>query len=193
MLQITLDGFYHRPSVLNVDTQHRIEEHPIQNRIDILLDIHGRGVLAIAGQSAGSHHSPESFVLHKQASLIGQRVSDTVVLMSGMYHDVRTVKRRPFGIVIEDRTTRSKNIPRVIHVKIEHAQPKSKMNTGHRIAIIDGSELPLREDLSMIVELFGGVRFLGGVNQLANLDNGLIVRRFNEPDSVVGWKHGGSY
>src|SRR5262245_7786558 len=113
--------------------------------------------------------------------------------MSGMYHDVRTVKRRPFGVVIEERTTSGKHIPGVIHVKIQHAQPKSKMNAGHRIAIIGCNELTLREDLSVVLEFFEGVGFLGGVNQLAYLDNGLVVQGFNETDSIVGRKHGGSY
>ena len=105
MWQITVDGSDHRPSVLDVDTQHRIGELPTQNRIDILLDVHGRGVPAIAGQAAGCHHSPESFFLHKQPRVIGQRVSDTVMLMVWMYHDVRAIKRRPFGVVIEERPT----------------------------------------------------------------------------------------
>jgi hypothetical protein len=78
-------------------------------------------------------------------------------------------------------------------VKIQHAQPKSKMNTGHGIAAIDCRKLALREDLSVIVEFFERVGFLGGVNQLANLDNGLVVQRFNETDSIVGWKHRSSY
>jgi hypothetical protein len=193
MLQITVDGFYRRPSVLDVDTQHRIKELATQNRIDILLDVHGRDVPAIAGQATGSHHAPESFFLHEQARLLGQGVSDTVVLMSGMYHDVRNVKRRPFGIVIEERTTSGQNIPGVIKVKVRHAQPKGKMNTGNGIAAIDGSELALREDLSVILEFFERVGFLGGVNQPANLNNGLVIPRLNETDSIVGWKHGDSY
>src|SRR5262249_43141518 len=98
MLQGAAGRVYHRPSVLDVDTQHWIKELPRQHRIDILLDVHDRGVLAVTGQTAGSHHSPESFRLYQQASLIGQGVSDTVVLMSGMDHDVRTVQRWPFGI-----------------------------------------------------------------------------------------------
>jgi len=192
MLQITVDGFYRRISVLDVDTQHRIKELATQNRIDILLDVHGRGVPAIAGQAAGCHQAPESFFLHQQASLLSKGVSDAVVLMSGMYHDVRTVKRRPFGIVIEERTTSGKNIPGVIKVKIQHAQPKSKMNTGHGVAVIDCSKLALREDLAVIFEFFEGVGFLSGVNQLANLDNGMVIQRFNETDSIVGAKHRGS-
>ena len=74
--------------------------------------------------------------------------------------------------MIEERTTRSKNIPGVIHVKIPHPQPKGKMHTGQRIAIIDRSELTLREDLSVILEFFHRVGFFGGVNQLADFDNG---------------------
>jgi hypothetical protein len=110
-----------------------------------------------------------------------------------MHHDVRTVKRRPFGVVIVERTTSGKNIPGVIKVKIQHAQPKGKMNTGHGIAGIDCCELAPREDLSVILEFFECVGFLGGVNQLANLDNGLVVQGLNETDSIVGWKHGDSY
>src|SRR5262245_28527785 len=109
--------------------------------------------------------------------------------MSGVYHDVRSVQRRPFGIVIVERTTRCKNIPRVINVKIQHAQPKSKMHTGHCMAIMDGNKLPLREELSVSFELFERVGILGGINQPANLDYGLVVQRFNETDSIVGWKH----
>jgi hypothetical protein len=67
------------------------------------------------------------------------------------------------------------------------------MNTGHGIAAIDCSELALREDLSVIFELFERVGFLGGVNQLANVDDGLVVHGFNETDSIIGWKHGDSY
>src|SRR5262245_52683236 len=192
MLQIAVNGSYHRPSVLKVDTQYRVEEPAIQHQIDILFDIHGRGVLEVAGQSAGSHHAPESLFFYEQTRLLGQGASNTVVLMTGMDHDVRTVKRRPLGIVIEERTTSGKNIPRVIQVKIQHAQPKRKMHTGHRIAVINGNELTLREDLAVRFEFFERVRFLGGVNELANLDNGCVVQGFHETNSVVGWKHGGS-
>src|SRR5262249_46721366 len=103
--------------------------------------------------------------------------------MAGMYHNVRTVKRRPFGIVIQERTARRENIPRIINVIIDHAQPKSKVNTGHCIAVaIDCNELALREDLSMIIKFFDGVGLVGGVNQLANLDNSLVMRGLNETD-----------
>jgi hypothetical protein len=78
-------------------------------------------------------------------------------------------------------------------MKIQHAQSKSKMNTGDGIAAINDSELALREYLSVLFEFLERVRFLGGVNQLANLDDGLVVPRSNETDSIVGWKHGGSY
>src|SRR5262245_9276118 len=193
MLQIALDGFYRRPSVPDVETQHRVKELPTQNRIDVLLDAHGRGMAAIAGQAAGPHQAPESFFLHKQASLLGQGASDTAMLMSGVYHDIRTVKRRAFGIVIEERTTRGKNTPRVIQVIIQHAQPKGKLNTGHGITAIDCGELALREDPSVIFKFFERVGSLGGVNQPANLDNGLVVPGLNETDSIVGWKHGDSY
>src|SRR5262249_46179996 len=148
---------------------------------------------AIAGQAAGSHHAPQSFFLHQQASLLGQGASDTAVLMSGVYDDVCTVKRPPFGIVIEERTTRCENFPRVINVKIRHAQPKSKLHTGHCMVIMDGNKLTLREDLSVSFEFFERVGFLGGVNQRAKLDYGLVVQGLNESDSIVGWKHGDSY
>jgi hypothetical protein len=114
MLQITVDGFYRCPSVLDVEAQHRIKEFPTQNRSEIIPDIHGRGVLAIAGQAAGSHHAPEAFFLHEPARPLRQGVSDTMVLMSGMYHNVGTVKRRAFGIVIEERATGGQNVPGII-------------------------------------------------------------------------------
>jgi hypothetical protein len=66
------------------------------------------------------------------------------------------------------------------------------MNTGHGVAVVDCSELALREDLAVIFEFFEGVGFLSGVNQLANLDNGLVIQRFNETDSIVSAKHRGS-
>jgi hypothetical protein len=172
-----------------VDTQHGVEELPVQDRINILFDAHGRGVLAVAGQTAGAHHAPEMQFLHEKAGLVGQGVAEAVVLVSGMYHDVRAVKRRPDGVVIEERTAGRKDVPGVVQVKIRHAQPQGEMNAGHRVALIDGGELTPREDLSVIFEFFVRVGFLGGVYQLANLDNGRVVRGFDETDTVVGWKH----
>jgi hypothetical protein len=67
------------------------------------------------------------------------------------------------------------------------------MNAGHRIVAIDCCELAPREDLSVILEFFERIGLLGGVNQFANLDNGLVIQRFNETDSIVGWKHRCSY
>lgn len=70
-----------------------------------------------------------------------------------------------------------------------HAQPKGKMNTGHSTTIfIDGNELALWKDLSMIFKFLDGVWLLGGVNHPANLDNGLVMCGFNETDSIIGWK-----
>ncbi len=99
MLQIAVDWSYlvHPSLMWMVRTG---SKSVVQDRIDILLDAHGRAVLSIAGQTAGSDHSPESFFLHKKAGLIRQGVGDSVVLMAGMHHDVGTVERRPFGIVI---------------------------------------------------------------------------------------------
>jgi hypothetical protein len=78
-------------------------------------------------------------------------------------------------------------------VIIQHAQPKSNINTGHGIAAIDCSELSLREDLSVSFEFFERIGFLGGVNQPANLEYGLVVQGLNQTDSIVGWKHEDSY
>ena len=93
------------------DDKVRMYGVPGQNRFDVLLGGQGRGVPAVAGQAAGAHHAPEAFLLHQQARLIGQCVRDPVVLVGGVHHDVRAVKRRPFGVVIDERTARRKNIP----------------------------------------------------------------------------------
>src|SRR4051812_2082350 len=93
-------------------------------------------------------------------------------------------------IVIQERTVRRENIPRVINVKIHHAQPKRKVNTGHCITmVVNGNELSLREDLAMLFKFFDSVGLLGRVNEPANLDNRLVMRGFHEADSIVGWKH----
>ncbi len=64
------------------------------------------------------------------------------------------------------------------------------MNSGHGTRnLIDGDKLTLRENLPMIFEFFERVGLLRGVNQLANLDDGLVVRRGNKADSIVGRKH----
>jgi hypothetical protein len=164
VLQIPADRFYHCPSVFYVDTQHRIEELSAQDRFDILLDAHGRAVFAIAGYATGSDHSPESFFLHEEAGLIRKCVSDSVMLVAGMHHDVRTVKRRTFGIVIEERTASSENIPRIVDVKIHQAQSQGEVDSGHCTGIIiNGDELTLREDLSVVFKFVKRVGFLRGV------------------------------
>src|SRR2546423_924084 len=109
-------------------------------------------MFCVAGQAACSHHSPETLLLHEKSGLVGQGMADPMALVSRMHHDVGTVERRPFGVVIQKRTASGENVPRVINVKIHHAQPKGKVDAGHGIPIaVDGSELALREDLSMIV------------------------------------------
>lgn len=106
MLQITVNGPHDRPSVFEVDSQDRIEEFAIQDRFDILLDAHGRAVLAVTGQATGSHHAPQSFFLHEKSGLIGQGVSDAMVLMAWMDHDVGTVESWPIGNMVQERATR---------------------------------------------------------------------------------------
>src|ERR1043166_6003422 len=65
------------------------------------------------------------------------------------------------------------------------------MDPGHCLTIdLDRHELALREDLSMIVEFLQRVRFLDGINQLANLDDRLVVRGRNQTNLIIGWKHG---
>src|SRR5690349_21570535 len=101
-----------------MDAQRRIEKRPIQNHADILLDADCRGAFAITRQAARSDHSPEMFRFHQETSLIRQCVSDTMMLMAGMNHNIRTIQSVSFGIVIEERTASGENIPRVINVKI---------------------------------------------------------------------------
>jgi hypothetical protein len=107
-----------------------------------------------------------------------------------MDHDIGPVQCRPFGLMIQKRAPRRENIPRVVDVKIRHAQAEREMNAGHGIIIdVNGHKLSLRKDLSMIFEFVERVRILGGVNELANLDDGLVIRAFHESDSIVGRKH----
>jgi hypothetical protein len=42
----------------------------------------------------------------------------------------------------------------------------------------------------MIFKFFESVGCLGGVNQLANFDDGLVIRKRQVPDFIVGRKHG---
>jgi hypothetical protein len=42
----------------------------------------------------------------------------------------------------------------------------------------------------MVFQLFAGVGCFGGVNQLADLDDRLVIGGINEPHSIIGWKHG---
>ncbi|MGH2550450.1 MAG: hypothetical protein ACRDHN_13735, partial [Thermomicrobiales bacterium] len=187
----TVDGSHDRPSVFEMDAQHRIETISSHDRIDIILDHHFQAVLAIARQATGSHHSPETFCLHQETSLIRQRVGDPVVLVSRMDHDVGAVESRPFRIVVQERSAGSENIPRVINVKIHHSEPKREVDSGYFITIaFDRHELALRKNLSMIFQLFEGVGLLRGINQPANLNDRLVIRRNQAANSVIGWKHG---
>ncbi len=62
-------------------------------------------------------------------------------------------------------------------MKIHHAQSKREVDSSDGIGILgDGHELALREDLSVIFEFFQRVGFFGGVDQLANLDDGFVIR-----------------
>src|SRR5262245_27808094 len=65
------------------------------------------------------------------------------------------------------------------------------MNTGDCAGIhFDGSELPLREDLPVILEFFQAVRPFRRIDALATLDNRLVVGGRDEPDAIVRGKHG---
>jgi hypothetical protein len=106
-----------------------------------------------------------------------------------MHHDVRAIKCRAVGIVIEKGTAGSENIPRVVDVKIHHAQPQGKVNAGDRLlCLVNDNELPLRKNLAVILEFFGRVGFLGGIDHFANFNDGLIVRGIEVADSIVGRK-----
>src|SRR5260221_722932 len=41
----------------------------------------------------------------------------------------------------------------------------------------------------MVFQLFACVGRFAGVDQLADLDDRLVIRGFNEPKSIIGWKH----
>ena len=68
-------------------------------------------MLAIAGQPTGSHHSPKSLFLYEKTRLIRQCVSEPVMLMVGVNHNVGAIQRRPVGIMIQKRAARSEDIP----------------------------------------------------------------------------------
>src|SRR5262245_41425653 len=110
--------------------------------------------------------------------------------MPGMHHDVGAVKRRPFGVVIEERTASGENIPWIVDMKIHQAQSQGEVDSSHCImSFVNGSELTLGEDLSVIFEFVDRVGDLRGVYQLANLDDGLVVRGGDQTDFIIGWKH----
>jgi hypothetical protein len=191
VLQIAVDRPHDRPSVFEVDAQDGIEEFPVHDCLDIFLDTHVRAVLTVSRQAAGPHHSPESFFPYKETSLIGQCVGESVVLMDGMDHDVGAVQSRSFGVMVQERSAGSKHIPGVVDVKIRHAQPEGEVNSGYSITnVIDCNELTLRKDLSMIFKFFERVGSFGGVNELANLDDGLVIRGRQVADFIVARQHG---
>src|SRR5215831_260320 len=59
------------------------------------------------------------------------------------------------------------------------------------MSLVNGDKLTLRKDLPMIFQFFNRVGLLRGVNHLANLDDGIVVRGGDETDLIVGRKHGG--
>ena len=64
------------------------------------------------------------------------------------------------------------------------------MDSSHCImGFFNGNELTLGEDLSVIFEFVERVGDLRGVYQLANLDDGLLVRGGDQTNFIVGWKH----
>jgi hypothetical protein len=94
--------------------------------------------------------------------------------------------------MIQKRTASREDIPWIIYVKIQHAQPQGKVNTGNRITdLINRNKLALWKDLPMIFKFFNGVRLLGRINQFANCDDSLVMRAFSQADSIVDWKHVG--
>src|SRR5262245_60408874 len=109
-----------------------------------------------------------------------------------MHHDVRTVKRRTVRIVVEERAARCENIPRIVNVKVKHAEPKREMYPRYRFRVNLGcDELTLREDLSVIFEFFDSVRRLGWINLPTYVDDRLVVRAFQETNAIVSWEHKG--
>src|SRR4051812_24235537 len=139
----------------------------------------------VAGQTAGSHHSPEFFFLHEEAGLIRQRVGYSVVLMLGVHHDVRTIKRRSSGIVVEERAVGREDIPCVVNVKIAQAQPKREMHPCYRHrADLEGNELALRKHLPVVIELPRGIRRLARVNPSANINDGRVIRWLDETEAI---------
>jgi hypothetical protein len=117
-------------------------------------------------------------------------VAEAVVLMRRMHHDVGAVERRAVGIVIEERAAGGEDIPGIVDVKIEHPQPEREVDAGDRARLGgDGHELSLREDLPVIVEFFLRVRGLGGIDELADLDDRGVIRRSEMADAIVGGKH----
>ena len=56
-----MEGLYRVPSNYSVDAQHKIELRPVRDQADIFLDARCRGAFPVAGQTAGSYQSPESF------------------------------------------------------------------------------------------------------------------------------------
>jgi hypothetical protein len=103
------------------------------------------------------------------------------MLMAGMHHDVGTIKSRPLWVMIQKRPAIRENVPRVIGVKIEHVQPESEVHPGEGVRIdVDHRELALGKDLSMIVELFDSVGLIRRINPPADVDDGLVIRRFHE-------------
>jgi hypothetical protein len=72
-------------------------------------------------------------------------------------------------------------------MKIHQAQSQGEVDSSHCImSFVNGNELTLREDLSVIFEFVERVGDLCGVYQLANLDDGLGSPR-GRPDGFYSW------
>jgi hypothetical protein len=157
-----------------------------------LLDLGGRLVLAVARHAACADHAPKPFFLHEEASRVGERVRDSMMLMARMNHDIGAVERRTGGVVIEKRAAGRQNIPRVVDVEIEHSQAKREVDGSDVVAAyIDRHELALGKHPPMIFELFRGIRRLSRIDELANRDDRFVMRGIKMADFVVGREHRG--
>ena len=54
---------------------------------------------------------------------------------------------------------------------------------------LECDKLALREHLSVVFEFLSSVRALARINPPANVDDRLVIRRFQETDAIVGWEH----
>ena len=80
MLQISMNWPHRRPSVFDVKAQDRVKYLSGQDRRDVICDRNRRSVFSVAGQTAGSHHSPKRFHFDEVAGTIRECVRNSVVL-----------------------------------------------------------------------------------------------------------------